>query len=163
MSLLRWCEWLENTAFAVSLKESAYMFPVVEGTHLLGMSVSVGLIILLDLRLLRLAFPTEPVSRIMRQVGPWMVAGFGLVFATGLALFAANATAAYVNWFFRLKLALVVVAGLNAAYYQVVYFPKMAQWDMAAQVPRGPRVVAAISIACWVLVIAFGRTMAYEL
>ena len=72
MSALDWCHWLENTAFAVSLKESAYLFPIVEGTHLLGMSVSVGLILLLDLRLLRVAFPTEPVSRIMRQVGPWL-------------------------------------------------------------------------------------------
>ena len=124
MSALDWCHWLENTAFAVSLKESAYLFPIVEGTHLLGMSVSVGLILLLDLRLLRVAFPTEPVSRIMRQVGPWMVAGFGLVFATGLALFAANASSAYVNWFFRLKLALVVLAGLNAAYYQYRLLPQ---------------------------------------
>ena len=163
MSALDWCHWLENTAFAVSLKESAYLFPIVEGTHLLGMSVSVGLILLLDLRLLRVAFPTEPVSRIMRQVGPWMVAGFGLVFATGLALFAANASSAYVNWFFRLKLALVVLAGLNAAWYQYAYFPRMAQWDTAATVPLGPRIVAGVSIVCWALVIAFGRTMAYEL
>ena len=129
MSAPAWCLWLENTGFAVALKESAYVFPIVEGTHLLGMSVSVGLILLLDLRLLRLAFRNEPVSRIMRQVAPWMTAGFALVFATGLALFAANATAAYGNWFFRLKLALVFVAGVNAAYYQVACFPKMAQWD----------------------------------
>jgi hypothetical protein len=163
MSAPAWCLWLENTGVAVALKESAYLFPIVEGTHLLGMSVSVGLIFLLDLRLLRLAFRNEPVSRIMRQVAPWMTAGFALVFATGLALFAANATAAYVNWFFRLKLALVVLAGVNAAYYQVVYFPQMTQWDVAADIPRGPRVVAAVSIVCWALVIAFGRTMAYEL
>jgi hypothetical protein len=163
MSGLGFCQWLENTSFAISLKESAYVFPIVEGTHLLGMSVSVGLILLLDLRLLQLAFREEPVSRIMRQVGPWMTAGFLLVFATGLALFAANATSVYGNWFFRLKLALVAVAGVNATYYQVACYPMMAQWDVAAQVPRGPRIVAAVSIVCWALVIALGRTMAYEL
>jgi hypothetical protein len=162
-SVLAFCQWLENTSFSVGLKESSYLFPIVEGTHLLGMSVSVGLILLLDLRILRLAFNSEPVSRIMRQVGPWMLAGFIVVFTTGLALFAANATAAYVNWFFRFKLLLVALAGLNAAYYQVVFFPKMAQWDMATDVPRGARAVAVFSIVCWALVIALGRTMAYEL
>jgi hypothetical protein len=99
----------------------------------------------------------------MRQVGPWMTAGFGLVFVTGLALFAANASSAYANWFFRVKLLLVLAAGVNAAYFQVACFPQMAQWDLAADVPRGPRVVAALSIVCWALVIALGRTMAYEL
>jgi hypothetical protein len=162
MSPLEWCQWLENTSFAIALKESTYMFPVVEGSHLLGMSVSVGLILLLDLRLLGLAFKSEPVSRIMRQVTPWMLAGFGLVFATGLALFAANATAAYTNWFFRFKLLFVAAAGANAYYYQLVYFPKMAVWDTSS-VPLGPRVVAATSLLCWGLVIALGRTMAYEL
>lgn len=163
MSGLGFCEWLENTSFAVSLKESAYVFPIVEGSHLLGMSVSVGLILLLDLRLLRLAFREEPVSRIWRQVVPWMTAGFALVFATGLALFAANATSAYGNPFFRLKLAFVAVAGVNAFYYHIACYPRLAQWDAAAQVPRGPRIVAAVSIVCWALVIALGRTMAYEL
>jgi hypothetical protein len=163
MSLPEFCQWLENTDVAVALKESAYVFPIVEGTHLLGMSVSVGLILLLDLRLLRIAFRDEPVSRIMRQVGPWMTAGFGLVFVTGLALFAANASSAYANWFFRVKLLLIAAAGVNAAYYQAVCFPQMPQWDLAADVPRGPRVVAALSIVCWALVIALGRTMAYEL
>ncbi len=163
MSPLVWCEWLENTSFAIALKESTYLFPVVEGSHLLGMSVSVGLILLLDMRLLGLAFRTEPVSRMMRQVAPWMLAGFGLVFVTGLSLFAANATAAYVNWFFRLKLAFVAVAGANALYYQVVYFPKMASWDTSSHVPLGPRVAATLSLVSWALVIAFGRTMAYEL
>jgi hypothetical protein len=163
MSPLVWCQWLENTSFAVILKESTYLFPVVEGAHLLGMSVSVGLILLLDLRLLGLAFRTEPVSRMMRQIAPWMLAGFGLVFLTGLSLFAANATSAYANWFFRLKLVFVAVSGINALYYQIVYFPKMAAWDSSSDVPLGPRVVAAVSLLSWACVIALGRTMAYEL
>jgi hypothetical protein len=57
----------------------------------------------------------------------------------------------------------VALAGVNACYYQVVYFPKMADWDMSSEVPLGPRVVAALSLVIWALVIAFGRTMAYEL
>ena len=163
MSPLAWCHWLENTSFAIALKESTYLFPVVEGSHLLGMSVSVGLVLLLDFRLLGLAFRSEPVSRMMRQVAPWMLAGFGVVFATGLALFAANATSAYTNWFFRLKLLFVAISGANALYYQYACFPKMATWDTSSAIPLGPRVVAGTSLVCWALVIALGRTMAYEL
>lgn len=163
MSALEICVWLENTAFSVAFKESLYVYPVVEGSHLLGMSVSVGLILLLDLRLLGLAFRSEPVSRIMRQVGPWMLGGFGLVFVTGLVLFVSNATAAYENGFFWAKMAFVALAGLNAAYYQRVHYPMMQQWEQAGMVPAGARAVAVVSLVAWALVIALGRTMAYEL
>jgi len=163
MSALEICAWLENTSVSIAFKESLYVYPIVEGSHLLGMSVSVGLILLLDLRLLGLAFRSEPVSRIMQQVGPWMLAGFSVVFLTGIVLFASNATSAYENGFFWLKMFLIAAAGANAAYYQKVYVPVMHTWDDTGLIPAGARTVAALSVVTWALVIALGRTMAYEL
>ena len=65
MSVVSWCHWLQNTSWATSLRQSDFFFPLVEGSHILALSLSVGLIILLDLRLLRLVLPSERVSKIM--------------------------------------------------------------------------------------------------
>jgi len=145
------------------MRQSDYLFPLIEGSHILALSLSVGLIIMLDLRLLRLAFQTEPVSKIMHQVMPWAIPGFAIMLITGVLLFVAQAEKAYTNTFFRAKMILLVLAGLNALYYQVKFYPKMAEWDLGVVAPRGARVVAVLSLVLWASVIALGRTMAYEL
>jgi len=163
MSILSWCHWLQNTPFATGIRQSDLLFPLIEGSHIMALALSVGLILAFDLRLLRLAFAAEPVSRIMEQFVPLSLPGFAAMFITGLLLFIAQAEKVYQNTFFRFKLALLVLAGLNALLYQVKFYPKMAEWDKTGVVPRGARVSGALSLIIWACVIALGRTMAYEL
>lgn len=163
MSLLTWCQWLQDTRWATAIRESAWLFPVIEGSHILALTFSVGIVVLFDLRLLRLALLRERASVVMAEVAPWMLSGFAVMFVTGVLLFAAQAEKAYVNPFFLAKMLFLVAAGINAAYYQVKYFPHMAEWDLSPGVPFGVRVVATLSLVFWVAVIALGRTMAYEL
>ena len=157
MPILSWCHWLQNTPFATGIRQSDLLFPLIEGSHIMALSLSVGLILLFDLRLLRLAFAAEPVTRIMEQFVPWSLPGFA-----GM-LFVAQAEKVYQNTFFRFKLALLVLAGLNALFYQVKFHPRMAEWDKSGIVPWGARVSGALSLIIWACVIALGRTMAYEL
>jgi hypothetical protein len=163
MQVVQLCHWLQNTPFATGLRQSDLLFPLVEGSHILALSISVGLIIALDLRLLRLALCGEPVSRVMQEVMPWALPGFGVMFLTGLLLFVAQAEKVYTNTFFRYKILFLLVAGLNAAYYQVKFYPKMTEWDLAPAIPAGARLTAIISLGLWASIIALGRTMAYEL
>ena len=163
MFLLGWCHWLQNTWWATSLRESDLLFPFVEGSHILALSLSVGMVLILDLRLLRVVFRGEPVSRIMRQVIPWAAPGFLLMLSTGFLLFAAHAEQVYQNRLFRWKFALLLVAGINALIYQLKLCPKMAEWDTAPVVPAAARVAAVLSLTLWACIIALGRTMAYEL
>jgi len=86
MSILEICHYIQNTEWATNLRQADFAFPLIEGTHIIALSLSVGLILMLDLRLLRLAFQSEPVSRIMNQVMPWALPGFGIMFLTGLLL-----------------------------------------------------------------------------
>ena len=145
------------------MRQSDFWFPVIEGSHILALSLSVGLIIMLDLRLLRISFQTEPVSRIMNSVMPWALPGFAVMFVTGVLLFVAQAEKAWVNRFFQTKLILLFLLGLNALYYQKKFYPSMPQWENSGQVPAGARVVAVLSLAMWASVIACGRLMAYEI
>jgi len=162
MSLLTILNWVQHTGWAGAIRESALVFPLIEGSHILALSFSVGMVMVLDLRLLRLAFRGQPVALIMQQLMPWTIAGFAVMVLTGILLFATQAVKAWGNTFFRVKMILLVLAGVNALYYQLRYYPRMAEWDRN-NTPFGVRLVAVLSLIFWIGVIACGRTMAYEL
>jgi hypothetical protein len=162
MSLLTFLNWLGNSAWAISLKQSALLFPLVEGSHILSLSLSVGMIMVMDFRLLRLSFRNQPAALIYEQLLPWVTAGFGIAFFTGALLFSTDPLHAYGNSFFRVKMLLLALAGINALVFHFHYYPKMPQWDLSTT-PLGARIVAALSLLFWLGVIVCGRTMAYEL
>jgi hypothetical protein len=163
MSILGWCQWLEQTPLAVAISESVWLFPIIEGSHILALPLSVGMILMFDLRLLGLAFQGGSASRLMRDVVRWSKFGFAVMFITGALLFMTHATQAYENVFFRTKLLFLLVLGINAAVFQIVLYPKMAHWDAGGGTPLGARVCGGLSLIVWIGVIVCGRTMAYQL
>jgi len=163
MSLINFFHGLQNTSWAVALKQSDFLFPLIEGTHILTLSLSVGMVLMFDLRLLGVAFRKEPVALVMKEVMKWALPGFALMFITGLLLFCCQAEKAFTNTPFRLKFLFMFLAGLNALWYQVKYYPRAEEWDRSTRIPAGVRVTAIVSIVLWAGVVTFGRTMAYEL
>lgn len=163
MWLPSWCHWLQNTPFATGIRQSDLLFPLIEGSHIMALALSVGLIVIFDLRLLGIAFSSESASTIMKQFVPWSLPGFVVMFVTGILLLIAQAEKVYLNTFFRFKLLLLLLAGINAVAYQVKFYPKMPEWDKTGRVPRGAQISAALSLVLWAGIIALGRTMAYEL
>ncbi len=161
MSLLSWCQWLEQTRLATAISESVWLFPIIEGSHILALPLSVGMILMFDLRLLGLAFQGASASRLMRDVLRWSKFGFVVVLITGGLLFMTQASKAYDNAFFRTKMVFLLVLAINAAVYQIVFYPKMEQWD-AGRAPFGARICGALSLVVWIGVIICGRTMAYQ-
>ena len=162
MSLLGWCRWLEQTPLATAISESIWLFPVVEGSHILALPLSVGMILMLDLRLLGLAFRSGSAARLMADVVRWSRIGFAVTFTTGGVLFMTQASKAYGNVFFRTKLALLLILGANAAIYQLVVYPKMREWEATGRTPLGARLCGWLSLVGWIGVIVCGRTMAYQ-
>jgi hypothetical protein len=129
----------------------------------MALALSVGLIVIFDLRLLGLAFSSESASTIMEQFVPWSLPGFLIMFVTGILLLIAQAEKVYLNTFFRFKLLLLLLAGFNAVVYQVKFYPRMPEWNKTGRVPRGAQLSGALSLVFWAGIIALGRTMAYEL
>lgn len=163
MSLLEICNWLQHTGWATAIRESTLAFPIIEGSHVLSLSISIGIVMFLDLRLLRLTFRSTPISRVMSAVSPWMIFGMAVMLLTGVLLFCAQAKNAYLNTFFRIKMCLLVAGAVNALVYQMRFYPQMADWDLSEKVPTGVKVIAVLSLLFWFGVIICGRTMAYEI
>ena len=163
LTLLHWCQWLQNTAVATAISESAYLYPFIEGSHVIGLALSVGTIIWFDLRLMGVAMRSEPVSAVFAQLRPWILAGFVVMFITGGLLFAARATEAFNSIYFRTKLALLVLGAVNVAIFHGTIDRRRDEWDRAARPPLPARVAGLVSLVLWFAIIAAGRVMAYNL
>jgi hypothetical protein len=157
------CEWLQSTPLASMIQESAYGFPIVVAAHLLGLTLSVGTLLWVDLRLIGVALRPLRVSEVYRGLAPWFFAGFAMMLVTGATLFTAYATLAYGNIFFRVKIAAIALAGANAVVLHFVTQRTSAQWDDAARPPIGARVAGLVSILLWVTVMLAGRMMSYTM
>jgi hypothetical protein len=163
MSMQELAEWLEATSVALWVKESQYGFAIVVAVHILSLMLSVGTLVWFDLRLLGVSMLRIPVSHLYRQLMPWILTGFALMFTSGGVLLAAYATAAFDNIYFRLKVAAMVLAGVNAFFYHRVTERQIARWD-EARTPSSPaRAAGLISIVLWASVILAGRAMSYTI
>ena len=156
------CRRIAETRVGRGIIESTLLFPTIEGFHLIGIALSIGVLCWLDLRLMGLAFTKHPVSKVWKQVMPVAVVGFGLVFLTGGFLFWAEAITAYDSVHFWIKVGLIMLAGLNALYFEMVTHKGIAAWDNDAIPPLRARVAGFVSLVLWTSVIITGRTMAYS-
>ena len=156
------CQWIADTSVGRGILESNLTFPIIEGIHLLGIAFSIGALCWLDLRLLGLVFTDQPVSKVWRQVMPLAIPGFISMFITGGLLFWAEAVTAYNSVHFWIKIALIVLAGVNALYFEFVTHRDIELWDNDARPPLRARMAGLMSLVLWTAVIITGRTMAYS-
>jgi hypothetical protein len=159
--VLSFCQWLETTPPAVALRDSVWMFDLTETVHTLGIILVAGTIMLVDLRLLGLGLRRVPVSDVVSRIVPRTLWGFGLMFVTGGCLFSAEAVKLYNSPAFRIKLVLLLLAGLNALVFHRTIYRHAAEWDTALVVPPRARLAGLLSLILWMCIIAAGRAIAY--
>jgi hypothetical protein len=162
VQLLSICESLNRTEWSVALRESIWTYPVVESMHVLTLGVFFGLTLVMDLRLLGRMLASVPADLMMTRLLPWVRGSFGVLVATGALLFYASPAAFYGNVFFRAKLLLLALAGLNIMLFHVGVGRTIAAWRTRTPPPVRARLAGAVSIAVWVSVIAAGRLIAYN-
>jgi hypothetical protein len=155
-------EWLEATSVAIFVRESAYGFAITVGTHIIGLTLSLGVMLWFDLRLLGLIWRDTPVSVVYRRLIPFAGAGFIVMFTTGAMLFTGYATSAIDNTAFRVKLVALLVAGLNALAYHR-YTARSAPWDDHPTPPVRARLAGIVSLLAWGTVLFAGRIISYTM
>ena len=157
--MLGFFKWMADTPWSVALHESLYGYPIVESIHVWALCLFVGMAVVLDLRLTGLSFTSVPVSQIARRILPWTTFGFVLMVISGILLFYAIPVRSYQNIFFRVKLLLLLLAGLNAW----VFHPRGIQtWDKDPVPPRSARFAGYASLVLWMTIIFCGRMIAYN-
>ena len=162
MSLLTLCEWLESTRWSIALHESQYAYSIVESVHVWALCLFVGFAIVLDLRLVGATLRRIPVSELAARLLPWTMLGFIVMVMSGVLLFYAIPVRSYHNVFFRVKLVLLLLAGINVWVFHSGIYRRVQEWDLAPRPPRRARVAGALSLVLWLAIIFSGRMIAYN-
>ena len=157
MSLQQLCQWINDTQVGTAIRESTWVYPIILAVHVLALSASVGTLVWFDLRLLGIKMRAQPISEVYRQLMPWMLGGFFVMFITGGLLFWALAGKLYGNVYFRIKVMALLFAGINALIYHLMTERTMVDWDAAPFPPMQVRIAGLLSIIFWTVTIAAGR------
>ena len=162
MSLRSWFEWIDAFPSSIAIRESLYGYPYLLTSHAVTMALFAGLIVMMDLRLLGVAYRRTPLSQVQKHLFPWQMFTMALASVTGLVLFYSQPMRYYGKVFFWVKMALMVVAGVNAVYFHATTYRSVAAWDTSPAPPLGARLAGGFSLALWAGVVVFGRITAYH-
>lgn len=154
-------ERIEYSTVGTWIGESKFGYPIIEGIHLIGLAIAVGLLFVVDLRLLGLLLRQVPVYQLSRQLRPWIIWGFVAIFVTGALLFWSSASRMLDSPAFAVKTVLLAIGTINALYFELKLAHVPAIRENATRLPANIRVAAGVSLTVWTLVIVFGRMTAY--
>jgi hypothetical protein len=159
----RFLQWLYDTHFSGVMRESLWAEPIVETIHVLTLTLFLGFAVMLDLRLLGVVLKKRRMSEVLAQFNPWLFGGFAVMIVTGVLLFCGDPISFWTTTFFKVKMIMLVLAGLNVLIFNATIGRKVAQWDTDLRTPAAAKVAAIVSLTLWVLIIAAGRGIAYAL
>ena len=155
------CVWMEQTSTGIAIRDSDWLFPIIETAHIFGIVLMVGATSILDLRLMGLTLIEEPVGKLARRFLPWAWVGFSMMACTGVLLLSSEATKMFDNLGFRIKMLLIVVAGINALVFHSIAYQSVGKWENDRVGPWSARAAGLISLLLWFGIVFFGRWIAY--
>lgn len=151
---------IEALAIAKAMRESLWLYPAVEIVHIVGFVTLVGSVAMFDLRVLGLSKGIS-VRALSRHLLPWSVAALILIVPSGLMMFSAHAEDFLGNPAFKLKMALLLAAALNAAFFHTGPYQSVKSWDTDAPAPLPAKLSVTLSLLLWIGIISCGRLLAY--
>jgi len=157
--MLELFRWLQHTFIADAIRDSRWLYPAIETGHYIGLSLLVGGIMLIDLRVLGFA-RTLPL-RTMIGLLPFVWVGIIINVRTGSLLFIYGASNFGTIHAFWLKMTFMVLAGLNAFAFDLSVTRSKVDWVAADRPPTYVKTFATLSFALWICVVTTGRWMAY--
>ena len=151
--------WVGTTSLSWFVMHYAWVWPTAETLHFVGLSLVVGVSGLFDLRLMGF-FRDVPVAALQRMV-PWAIAGFAINLSTGVLFFFGTPFQYVDNLAFRLKMAFVVLDGVNALLFELLVSERTLAVGAGGETPITARIIGAASLVCWLSVLCWGRLLPY--
>jgi uncharacterized membrane protein len=156
-------ESIEYSTLGTTIAESTWMFPTIESIHVIALVTVVGMIAIVDLRLIGVASRNLAVTKLSKDTLPWVWGAFALAAITGLLLFCSKASSYVINPYFLWKMGLLVLAGLNMMYLHLTTWRTVEHWDLDPTVPFAAKLAGTLSLIFWLGVVFFGRAIGFTL
>jgi len=160
MAIERFMAWLQDLWLPTQIRESAWIFPTIETVHVFALTLVVGSIFTVDLRLLGVAHRDRPFSQLAREMLPWTWSGFVVAAIAGALMFTSKALTYFVNIPFRIKMLCLVLAGINMLMFHWIGVRHLPRWDASSPPPRA-RFAGAVSLLLWTTIVATGRWIGF--
>ena len=156
-------ESIEYSSLGITIAESTWMFPTIETLHVIGLVTVLGMIAIVDLRLIGVASRQLAVTKLSKDTLPWVWGAFVLAAITGALLFISKASTYVENPYFLWKMVMLALAGLNMMYFNLMTSRTVEHWDLDPSVPFAAKLAGALSLIFWLAVVFFGRAIGFTL
>lgn len=155
--LLAFFQWCEGTAIGQTVRNSVWLFPIIESLHLVSLAILGGALLVTDLRMLGMGLTGQTIAEVGEETKPWLTVGVVAMITTGTCLFLSEALKCYYNPSFWVKILTLPVALL---------FTLTVRATTARSGGHQPtlrhRLVAIISLSLWFTVAAAGRWIGFS-
>jgi Family of unknown function (DUF6644) len=158
MSLLPFFQWCYDTAVGEAIRNSTWLFPVIEAFHLVGLGITAGAVLMVDLRLLGLGLSRQPLAQLSADVEPWLLGSLTLMFASGIPLFLSEAIKCYHSFPFWVKMTSLLLALL----FTFTIRRRVTQTGLGSHRPLVGRLTALLSLGLWFGVAWGGRWIGFS-
>jgi putative flippase GtrA len=158
MNLLPFFTWCEKSAIGEAIRNSQWLFPVIESVHLLALVLIAGAVLVVDMRLFGLGLRRQPVAQLARDAQPWLIGGLTVMLTTGVLLFLSEAIKCYYSPAFAVKMTSLLLALI----FTFTVRRKIALADERRVGPLWSKLVAVVSVALWSGVGMGGRWIGFS-
>lgn len=155
ISLLPFFEWMESTTLSHTIRNSAALIALLESVHLIGLTLLLGTILMVDLSLLGMGIGSSPAARIAKELRIWTIAGLAIMLFSGPLILSAEAIRCYRTGAFWIKMGLLAIALI---FHFAIHNKVASQEPPATRFVAGS--VACISLGLWISVALAGKAIA---
>jgi hypothetical protein len=156
---MNFLDWLQNTPVAIFVAETLWAYPLLETLHTLGMAMLLGTLGLINLRVLGYKSALSLIGT--RDLLPIAWIGFTVNAASGLLLFTSDAVNFFSSNTFRVKITLILLAGINAAILSRRLYEQGVTEVAVGNSDSTMKLLAFSSLVFWVVAVICGRIYAY--
>ena len=155
---------LQNTPLGLGIAEAEWWFPSIETVHVISLVTVIGVIAVMDLRLLGLTSGSKSVVAMERDTVPLTWGAFAIAAITGLLMFVSKAATYMENPYFLWKMGLMALAAINMLIFHRVISQGVEEWGQPGhRIPTAAKVSGLLSLALWIMIPLLGRIVGFTL
>jgi hypothetical protein len=155
------CEWLSMTPPSQFIQNVSWIIPSVQTVHIICISILIGAIGMVDLRILGFAMRSQSTSTLSRRLLPYVWWALPILLITGSILAIGEPSRSLENLAFQVKMILVVLGIVVTLIFQNALKKDEAFWELSPARRASAKLLAVVSLAIWVAIIFAGRYIAY--
>jgi hypothetical protein len=157
MSWLPFFQWCYQTPVGEGIRNSTWLFPVIEAFHLLALGLTAGTVLIVDLRLLGVGLNRQPAAQLWAAVQPWLLGSLTVMIASGTLLFLSESIKAYYSFAFWIKMTSLFLVLI----FTFTVRRRVVQ-TVKSDASRLSRLTAAVSLVLWFGVAFGGRWIGFS-